>query len=65
MKAKPARISGQEVQLALEKFKAGGGLIQKLPDQPSPQRRLVGGKWGMYEPVMDGLRLAPSPAPAE
>jgi hypothetical protein len=62
MKAKQARISAEDVQKALEKFQAGGGLIQKLPDQPSPQRRMVGGKWGAYEPVLEGLRLAPSSA---
>jgi len=62
MKAKQARITADDVQKALERFQSGGGLIQKLPDQPSPRRRMVGGKWGMYEPVLEGLRLAPSAA---
>jgi hypothetical protein len=56
------RISAEEVQSALQHFKSNGGLIQKLPDQPTPRRRMVGGKWAVYEPVLDGIH-ASSPAP--
>ena len=60
MKAKQPKVSAEEVRKALEKFQSNGGLIQKLPDQPSPQRRMVGGKWAMYETVLEGLQVAPA-----
>ena len=59
-----AHISAEEVHSALLRFKSSGGLIQKLPDQPTPRRRMVGGKWAMYEPVLDGIQ-ATVPAAAE
>jgi hypothetical protein len=52
------RISAKEVQNALHRFKSSGGLIQKLPDQPTPRRRMVGGKWAMYEPVLEGIHAS-------
>lgn len=62
MRAKATQISADDVRQALERFQSAGGLIEKLPDQPSPSRRMVGGKWGMYEPVMEGLRASPASA---
>jgi hypothetical protein len=56
-----ATITADEVQRALQSFKAKGGLIQKLPDQPTPRRRMVGGKWAMYEPVLEAVSTAPAP----
>jgi len=55
-----AQISAEEVQSALLRFKSNGGLIQKLPDQPTPRRRMVGGKWAMYEPVLETIQTAPA-----
>ena len=60
MKTKQPRVSADEVRKALEKFKSSGGLIQRLPDQPSPKRRMVGGKWAMYETVLEGMQVAPA-----
>ena len=53
MKKKSA-VSEEEIQQALAKFLRRGGLINQLPDQFVPRNLMVGGKWGMYEPVMEG-----------
>ena len=42
-------ISHEEVQRAIEKFSAQGGLIKHLPDQVAPSRNLVGSKWAEFE----------------
>ena len=46
-------ITEAEVQNALQKFIRGGGLINHLPDEVAPRNLMVGGKWGIYEPVME------------
>ncbi len=53
MAAKKLQIQEADLQEAIRRFQARGGLIQKLPDQPDPVRNLVGAKWGIYEPVFD------------
>ncbi len=53
MAAKKLQIEEADIQEAIRRFQARGGLIKKLPDQPDPVRNLVGAKWGIYEPVFD------------
>jgi hypothetical protein len=49
---KPAHsITHEDVQRAIERFKAQGGLIKRLPDEVVPPRTLVGTKWAEYEPI--------------
>jgi len=53
MKDKGKSISHEDVQRALRKFQAGGGLIRTLPAQQAPARLLVGARHGLYEPVLE------------
>lgn len=46
-------ITEEEIQQALEKFKAQGGLIKRLPDEVVPRGSLVGGRYSAYEGVLD------------
>jgi len=46
-------ITHQEIQNALAKFQAQGGLIVHLPDQIVSNQRVVGGKWAMFEQVIE------------
>lgn len=54
MKDKKALITEAEIQQALKKFQAKGGLIKKLPDEVVPAHNLVGNKWAMYENILEG-----------
>ncbi len=60
MAAKKLQIQEADLQEAIRRFQARGGLIQKLPDQPDPVRNLVGAKWGIYEPVFDRFQTIAS-----
>ena len=41
-------ISKKEVQAAVARFLADGGIIRKLPDEPDFPRNLVGWRHGAY-----------------
>lgn len=56
MARKAVNITQAELDDAIRRFRAAGGLVQKLPDQPDPLRNQVGGRWGMYEPVMENFQ---------
>ena len=60
-KAKGPAISREEIQQALAKFKREGGLIKKLPDEPTPLHMLVGNKWAMYESPMEAAVTSDTP----
>jgi len=47
-------ISHEELKAAIRKFKASGGIIQKLPDQKGYSHKGVAVKWTNQE-VPDGL----------
>ena len=49
MKKSKVLINQEDISSALKVFKAKGGLIKRLPDQITPQRRLVGAKWNHSE----------------
>ena len=42
-------ITHEDVQRAMQAFRRDGGAIRQLPDQVTPQRNLLGAKWGVYE----------------
>jgi hypothetical protein len=48
-------ITHEEVKRAIEKFKAEGGLIKRLPDERVAPRTLVGSKYSEYESVGGGF----------
>ena len=56
MSGKRFEISETELRDAILHFKARGGLIKKLPEQPNPVRNLVGAKWAIYETVSDDFQ---------
>ena len=39
------KIGVAELQAAIHKFEAAGGMIRKLPDQKSPSTQVVGRRW--------------------
>jgi hypothetical protein len=52
-KGNKAIITEQEIQAALAKFTAHGGLIKKLPPEVVPAHNLVGGRFAVYETIQD------------
>lgn len=49
-------ITEADVQRALEHFRKHGGLIHRLPDEPTPPRNCVASRYGAYEnPVAIGI----------
>jgi hypothetical protein len=66
MKAK-RQLTHAEISQALNKFQKQGGLIKRLPAEIVLKGALVGGKWSMYETVIDptaGGKAAAEDAPA-
>ncbi len=57
---KKAEISHDEIQEALRKFREQGGLITRLPDEEVQPRRMVGFRYGTYEPVSEGNEVVGS-----
>ena len=53
-------ITEAEVQEALRRFKASGGLIRKLPDEVSPRNFMVGGKHSAFEFVAPEMGISES-----
>ncbi|MBI4083870.1 MAG: hypothetical protein HY423_14795 [Candidatus Lambdaproteobacteria bacterium] len=51
MKSKPKIPTSDDVREALERFRARGGLIKRLPSEVTPAHLLVGAKYGVYEPI--------------
>jgi hypothetical protein len=51
-------LSHADVSKALMKFKQSGGLIKRLPDQVVPKSVMVGGKFSVYETVLEGAGSA-------
>ena len=49
MKKSKVVINQEDISSALKLFKVKGGLIKRLPDQITPQRRLVEAKWNNSE----------------
>jgi hypothetical protein len=45
---KDQKISEAELQAAMRKFVAAGGMIRKLPDQKSPTSQVVGMRWNNF-----------------
>ena len=43
--SKQPKITEAELQSAMRKFMAAGGMIRKLPDQVSPTGQMVGTRW--------------------
>ena len=56
-------ITKEEIQEALRRFKADGGLIRKLPSEIVPPALLVGKKYGRYENLMEHHFTSESSAP--
>ena len=56
MKRTTEVISHEQVQEALKQFHAKGGLLKRLPDQITPVRQLVGGKWASLESLIDTIQ---------
>ncbi len=50
---KKKTITEEEIQQALSKFLREGGLIKRLPDEVVTPNLMVGGRWGIYEPVLE------------
>lgn len=46
-------MSHAQIQAAIRKFQAAGGLIQQLPAAAEPRIRPVGDNYGAYERVVD------------
>jgi hypothetical protein len=60
------KISEQDIQRALRKFRRQGRLIRRLPAQVAPRSGLVGAKYAAYENPADGgagAEFTRSPAP--
>ena len=53
MKNEKKAITEQEIQQALKKFAAGGGLIRRLPAQEEPARVLVGARHPAFENLFE------------
>jgi hypothetical protein len=49
MKDDKAKVSEAELQAAIRKFVAAGGMIRKLPDQKTTASQMVGVRWNNYE----------------
>lgn len=52
MKRKEETVTRDQVREAIKRFKKNGGLANKLPDQVTPARNLVGAKFGALETVI-------------
>ena len=46
---KEQKVSEAELQAAIRKFVASGGMIKKLPDQKTSASQMVGVRWNNYE----------------
>lgn len=46
-------VSEEEIQEAIKKFKAQGGLIKHLPKEVVPSSILVGRKYGRFENLLE------------
>lgn len=46
-------ISQEEVEQAIQKFKASGGLVKQLPPEIAIRTHVVGSRWGSYESPME------------
>jgi len=46
------KISAEEVQMAVKKFMAQGGIVNRLPAQQNPSR-MMGEHHGIYENLLD------------
>ncbi len=57
---KKKTITEEEIQQALGKFLREGGLIKHLPDEVVTPNLMVGGKWGIYEPVLEASGVRPN-----
>ncbi len=53
MKRNTNTITHDQVKEALKRFQQDGGLLKRLPDQVTPVRQLVGGKWASLESLID------------
>ena len=42
---KDQKVSEAELEAAMRKFEAAGGMIKKLPDQKAPCTQVVGRRW--------------------
>lgn len=52
------RVTEQDIQRALRKFRQAGRLIRRLPEQVAPRSRLVGAKYAAYEnPLQAGTEV--------
>jgi hypothetical protein len=56
MKRNTEVITHDQVQEALKRFSAKGGLLKRLPDQVTPVRQLVGGRWASLESLIDTIQ---------
>ena len=54
---KRKQITEGDIQAALRRFQAAGGLIKRLPDQGTPRNNGVGHTYGLYESMFDGLAV--------
>jgi len=52
-------ISEREIQAALQHYQLSGGKIVHVPDQATPRRPQVGGRWMTVEEFLDGRPVQP------
>jgi hypothetical protein len=52
---KPTLITHEELQAAIRKFQQAGGIITKLPDQPTHGQQSVAVKWGFLDVRQDSM----------
>lgn len=46
-------ITQEQIQEAVKAFQKDGGLTKHLPDQITPVRQLIGGKWASLESLIE------------
>ena len=51
-------ISELEIQAAINQFQSSGGKIVHVPDQATPRRREVGGRWITVDEVLGGANTS-------
>ena len=48
------KITEQDIQRALRRFRQEGRLIRRLPEEVAPRSRMVGARYAAYENPGDG-----------
>lgn len=53
MRKQDVKMTHEDIQRAIRRFLAKGGLIRKLPPAATPRNMLVGAEYGMFERISD------------